>query len=116
MTTPNMSLKEYEELLSVTDPLPWVTVDTCYGPVVVDGDHDDVNAKTILEYIAMLKKHNEKLTEAATAAQKELECLWSFHGQNLQVANWHKNGDLEALDNFFEENSQDALTKLKEVL
>nr|WP_310616650.1 hypothetical protein [Pantoea cypripedii] len=27
-----------------------------------------------------------------------------LYGQNLGVANWHQNGDVEPLDNFFEEN------------
>ena len=32
--------------------------------------------------------------------------IWeTFYGQNLQVANWHKNGDLEPMDNFFESNA-----------
>jgi len=27
-----------------------------------------------------------------------------FYGQNMLVANWHLNGDLEPIDSFFEEN------------
>lgn len=44
-----------------------------------------------------------------TAEQIELkEKLEDIHntlcGQNLKVANWHLNGDLEPLDNFFTKN------------
>ncbi len=27
-----------------------------------------------------------------------------FYGQNLQISGWHQNGELEAVDTFFEEN------------
>lgn len=45
-------------------------------------------------YQAEIAKHSAKLSEI-----KE-----TLYGQNLQVANWHQNGELEPLDNFFEEN------------
>lgn len=44
-------------------------------------------------YQAEIAKHSAKLSEI-----KE-----TLYGQNLQVANWHQNGELEPLDNFFEE-------------
>lgn len=31
--------------------------------------------------------------------------IWhSLYGQNMEVANWHQNGDLEPIDSFFEDN------------
>lgn len=32
------------------------------------------------------------------------EVVETLYGKGLQVANWHMNGDLEPLDNLFEEN------------
>lgn len=38
-------------------------------------------------------------------AERIVKEMWeAFYGQNLQVANWHLNGDLEPIDKFFEEN------------
>lgn len=32
--------------------------------------------------------------------------MWEmFYGQNLRLENWHKNGDLEPIDRFFESNN-----------
>lgn len=46
--------------------------------------------------------------------EKELEKLNKFHtyfselyGINLEVANWHQNGDLESFDNFFDSAEQE---------
>jgi len=55
--------------------------------------------------------------EVLALALQELEDLWSFYGMNLEVANWHMNGDLEPLDAFFEGcdcGALDALKKYKE--
>ena len=38
--------------------------------------------------------------ELLNLALQELEDLWSFYRMNLEVANWHMNGDLEPLDAF----------------
>lgn len=46
-------------------------------------------------------------------ALQELEALWSFYGEGLDVANWHMNGDLEPLDNFFDQNNFGALDAIK---
>ena len=47
-------------------------------------------------------KEENKMTkdELLNLALQELEDLWSFYGMNLEVANWHMNGDLEPLDAF----------------
>tara|TARA_R110001606_G_scaffold8453_3_gene37204 strand:+ start:7390 stop:7632 length:243 start_codon:yes stop_codon:yes gene_type:complete len=42
--------------------------------------------------------------EIAESAAKLADIKDSLYGQGLQVANWHLNGELEPLDNFFEEN------------
>jgi hypothetical protein len=42
--------------------------------------------------------------EIAELTAKIAEIKNMLYGQNLQVANWHLNGELEPLDNFFEEN------------
>lgn len=35
--------------------------------------------------------------------------MWeTFYGQNMQVANWHQNGELESMDTFFESNDWSA--------
>ena len=35
--------------------------------------------------------------------------IWkSFYGQNMQVENWHQNGELEPMDSFFESNDWSA--------
>jgi hypothetical protein len=35
--------------------------------------------------------------------------IWeSLYGQNMQVANWHQNGELEPMDTFFESNDWGA--------
>ena len=55
--------------------------------------------------------------EVLNLALAELEALWSFYGMGLEVANWHLNGDLHPLDDFFESNdfgALDALYKLRD--
>lgn len=63
------------------------------------------NAKTedrrdfYLDRIKALELENKKLKTIVTEIG---EC---FYGQNMSVANWHLNGDLEPMDVFFEENN-----------
>ena len=45
-----------------------------------------------------LKKENENLKKIVN------EIKDSLYGQDLQVANWHKNGEMEPLDSWFENN------------
>ena len=42
--------------------------------------------------------------EVAELKSKLDDIKTSLCGHNLEVANWHHNGELEPLDNFFEEN------------
>lgn len=62
-------------------------------------------------------KEETKMTkdEALNLALQELEALWSFYGEGLEVANWHRNGDLEPLDHFFDDNNFGALEALRSI-
>lgn len=41
-------------------------------------------------------------------AERIIQEIWdTFYGQNLDVSNWHLNGDLEPMDSFFEDNDWD---------
>ncbi len=59
--------------------------------------------------IKRLEAQIELMQTVINTAYCELDALWSFHGKNLDVTNWHQNGDLEPLDSFFEENNYGAL-------
>lgn len=57
----------------------------------------DGKALTIEEILALLRKGED--------AKRVVGEMWEmFYGQGFEIANWHLNGDLEAIDNFFEEN------------
>ena len=45
-----------------------------------------------------------RLRKGATAERIVGEVWDMFYGQNMEVANWHLNGDLEPIDSFFDEN------------
>ncbi len=47
------------------------------------------------------------LYEALKSATAYIEALESFTGYNLEVLNWHKNGDTAPFDGFFDENRGD---------
>jgi hypothetical protein len=57
---------------------------------------------SIEEIVALADKLYQ--AEIAKYSAKLSEIKETLYGQNLQVANWHQNGELEPLDNFFEEN------------
>jgi hypothetical protein len=47
--------------------------------------------------------------ENEEASKRIVAEIWNaFYGQNLQVANWHLNGELEPMDSFFETNDWDV--------
>lgn len=46
----------------------------------------------------------ERLRKGAEAERIVTEIWDMLYGQNMQVAGWHKNGDLEPIDRFFESN------------
>lgn len=45
-----------------------------------------------------------RLRRGATAERIVCEMWDMFYGQNMEVANWHLNGDLEPIDSFFDNN------------
>lgn len=51
-----------------------------------------------------LRRVLNEASEALEKAERFVSRIMEFHGQNLQVANWHQNDDLEPWDNFFDEN------------
>ena len=58
-----------------------------------------------------------EMLNALIKSYKELSALWDcLYGQNMSVVGWHLNGDREPLDNFFEDNCQNALEELKSVI
>ncbi len=58
-----------------------------------------------------------ELVVACEAAAELLDAILGFHGQGLQVANWHQNGDLEPFDNFIDQNSDGTeLDALREAI
>ena len=49
-----------------------------------------------------------KRNKARAEALERFKAYWdALHGQGLEVANWHKNGDLEPFDNFYESAEQE---------
>ena len=46
-----------------------------------------------------------ELLIAAQKAYETLGAILDFYGIDLQIANWHLNGELESFDNFIEENT-----------
>ncbi len=43
--------------------------------------------------------------ERLVRAEGIIKDIWKmFYGQNMELTNWHLNGDTEPIDNFFEEN------------
>jgi len=78
---------------------------------------DDNLQESIMSYVI-----SEGEVNAVYAMQNELERvkaerdnlnrivneIWGmFYGQGLSVANWHQNGDLEPMEEFFEQNDWD---------
>lgn len=47
------------------------------------------------------KKRNARLKRAERIVKEFWDMLY---GQNMEVTNWHRNGDTEPMDNFFEHN------------
>lgn len=85
---------------------------SCCPPDKARGERE--NTRDDAEHMAALLNAAPSLLDAAALAHdlaealktttEALNALHSFYGQGLEVANYHQNGDLEALDNFFDEN------------
>lgn len=74
----------------------------CYANIP---NHDDIETKE-------LQKSIEKQIEVAMKPYKEFyEYFKELYGTGLGIANWHKNGNLEPFDKFFE--SAERKMKLK---
>jgi hypothetical protein len=73
-----------------------------------------VSAKTMGRGVAAGER--ERMRGILQTCHKELDAIWSFHGQGLEVTGWHKNGDAEPFDNFLEENDQGAVEASAEFL
>jgi len=59
----------------------------------------------------------EKMLAACKQVENFMATMFSLYGQNLQVLNWHLNGEAEPLDNFFDETGpENELDLLREVI
>ena len=67
-----------------------------------DGTSDEAR-DCLCNQLAAANAEIGRLREALAGSAAALDALTSFCGQNLRVANWHQNGDLEPWDNFFDE-------------
>lgn len=67
------------------------------------------------ESFTKAKVQRDMLFVAAKKAEKLIDALYSvLYGQGLEVANWHRNGELQPMDSFFDDNaSGDELEKLR---
>lgn len=64
-----------------------------------------------------IKQQLDKAVEALVKAEKFIDAIMGFYGQNLSVFNWHMNGEGEPWDNFFDENMDgDELDLIREAL
>lgn len=63
-----------------------------------------------------LQKEKDELAEALRKAKEFYEGITSFYGQDLQVYNWHLNGEPEPFDNFIDDNTPDGLEESFEIL
>lgn len=52
----------------------------------------------------IVELYSDAEKRSANIERKFREVIDTLYGQNLYISGWHMNGELEALDNFFEEN------------
>ena len=70
---------------------------------VIQGVEDD--SAILLNGLRLTNEDVQALLIRGAEAERIVkEMREAFYGQNLEVANWHQNGDLEPIDKFFEEN------------
>lgn len=71
-----------------------------------DCDPRDIQAEKILGQIRCVPKVNfDALKEENAKLKTKLNEIWDcFYGQNMKLAGWHLNGDLEPIDKFFDNN------------
>jgi hypothetical protein len=59
----------------------------------------------LLNGLRLTNEDVQALLIRGAEAERIVKEMWeAFYGQNLEFANWHRNGDLEPIDKFFEEN------------
>lgn len=67
--------------------------------------HKQMYLQTV-EQLERVKAENELLREMLKGSNDKLRDVKAmFYGQGYELANWHHNGQLESMDNFFEENN-----------
>ena len=77
-----------------------------------DAKDEEWNKNRELVLVRVQTQSDRLMQEAADKIErleKIISEIWeTLYGQNMQVANWHKNGELEPMDNFFESNDWEA--------
>lgn len=64
-----------------------------------------------------LQTENEQLKAMLDETETFIQAISSYRGQNLEVANWHMNGDLEPFDNLLDDNGiDDIMVKIDKAL
>ena len=58
----------------------------------------------LVEGIDVGDQPEDVILAALKAALAFIDVMLSFYGTNLEVANWHLNGDLQSWDSFFDNN------------
>lgn len=79
-------IEEHPEHLIKPDPEMLAEIDELVDGVEIEEQPEDV-------ILAALK-----------AARAFIDAMLSFYGTDLQVANWHMNGDMQSWDSFFDDN------------
>jgi hypothetical protein len=74
--------------------MPDFTEGVCGDGAAILMDGQQLNITQILE----------RLQRGANAERIVGEVWDMFYGQNMELTNWHLNGDTEKIDNFFESN------------
>lgn len=69
------------------------------------GGFCDGRAAVLMDGVPLTIAQIVSRLERGYEAERIVDDIWAmFYGQNLQVMNWHQNGDLEPIDKFFETN------------
>ena len=79
-------IEEHPEHLIKPDPEMLAELDELVDGIEIDDLPEDI------------------IMAALKAAHAFIDVMLSFHGTNLEVANWHMNGDLQSWDSFFDDS------------
>lgn len=97
-----------------------VTIGSVFGQMrtaieALQAENQRLNRKYIEEY-AQLEVDNQRYKNILDEAEATLQEVASWYGINLQVANWHMNGDYEPLDGFIDNlGVSEMLEKIQQV-